>query len=424
MSNYVSLSFNLWLLIFIVFLFTTNEQVKAQGKEDQAADLMEVFIDCQGGCDINYIRQEIDYVNHVRDQLEAQVHVFITRQYSSSGGHIYDLSFTGRNDYEGINNQFQFIALTTETEDEIRKGLTKSIERGLVSYLVHTDLGEKLDISLKEKPTNKNQATGKDPWRNWLFDIYANGSLDEEQNRKRFVLRSGLEADRVTEEWRVGTNLQLNFDELKVFADSSNIIYRNTHRHSLNSRVVKSMGDHWSSGLSGGFYTSTYSNLKERYYLGPALEYSLFPYSQVLRREITLAYRVSYSIQNYYEESIFNKLGDTFGSQSITLNVRYRQPWGSIYSSIRGSHFLKDINKNRLEINNNSSVRIFKGLSVRINVNFKIIGDQIYLPKGEASLEDVLLQQKQVATAYDLYVGGGLSYTFGSIYNNVLNTRL
>lgn len=40
------------------------------------------------------------------------------------------------------------------------------------------------------------------------------------------------------------------------------------------------------------------------------------------------------------------------------------------------------------------------------------------------SLEDVLLQQKQIATNFEIRFGVDLSYTFGSAFNNVINIRL
>lgn len=70
------------------------------------------------------------------------------------------------------------------------------------------------------------------------------------------------------------------------------------------------------------------------------------------------------------------------------------------------------------------SVRILKGLAVRFSGDLKFIKDQVNLPAGSASIEDVLLQQKQIATNYEMGFGVGLSYTFGSAFNNVINTRL
>jgi hypothetical protein len=69
-------------------------------------------------------------------------------------------------------------------------------------------------------------------------------------------------------------------------------------------------------------------------------------------------------------------------------------------------------------------LRIVKGLSLRFSSGFELIHDQLYLAKGDASLEELLLQQRQLATTYEFSSSVGLSYTFGSIYNNVVNTRL
>ena len=104
--------------------------------------------------------------------------------------------------------------------------------------------------------------------------------------------------------------------------------------------------------------------------------------------------------------------------------MRYRQPWGNISSRLRASTFLDDFSKNRLQLNGNVSIRVFKGFSVRFSGNMQFIRDQINLPAGDASLEDVLLQQKQIATDFDLSLSAGVSYTFGSAFNNIINTRL
>jgi hypothetical protein len=51
------------------------------------------------------------------------------------------------------------------------------------------------------------------------------------------------------------------------------------------------------------------------------------------------------------------------------------------------------------------------------------IRDQIYLRAGEATDEEILLRRRQLATGYRYRFSAGLSYTFGSIFNNVVNTR-
>ena len=68
-------------------------------------------------------------------------------------------------------------------------------------------------------------------------------------------------------------------------------------------------------------------------------------------------------------------------------------------------------------------VRITKGLELSIGGSFSIIHDQLNLVKGEASTEEILLRIKELETSFQYYMHVGISYTFGAIYNNVLNPR-
>ena len=49
--------------------------------------------------------------------------------------------------------------------------------------------------------------------------------------------------------------------------------------------------------------------------------------------------------------------------------------------------------------------------------------DQLYLPRAGATPEEILVRQQQLATTYRYSINFGLSYSFGSIFNNVVNPR-
>jgi len=53
-----------------------------------------------------------------------------------------------------------------------------------------------------------------------------------------------------------------------------------------------------------------------------------------------------------------------------------------------------------------------------------IIRDQLFLPKGNSSLEEILLERKAIATDYAIDFRFGVAYTFGSVFNSIVNTRL
>jgi hypothetical protein len=110
-------------------------------------------------------------------------------------------------------------------------------------------------------------------------------------------------------------------------------------------------------------------------------------------------------------------------NQSLTISLEIREPWGNASTSIEGSHYFHDLSKYRIELWGNLDIRVFKGLSLDIFGRFERIRDQLSLPVGEASLEEVLLARKELATNYEYSISVGLRYTFGSVYSNVVNPR-
>jgi hypothetical protein len=68
-------------------------------------------------------------------------------------------------------------------------------------------------------------------------------------------------------------------------------------------------------------------------------------------------------------------------------------------------------------------IRIVKGLSLFLNLEAARINNQLNLRKGELSEAERLLRLKEQATGYAIETGIGFTYTFGSIYNNVVNPR-
>jgi hypothetical protein len=84
---------------------------------------------------------------------------------------------------------------------------------------------------------------------------------------------------------------------------------------------------------------------------------------------------------------------------------------------------LTDFSKNRLEFWGGVSLHVFRGMAVNFSGRYSNIHDQIWLAKSQASLEDILLGGKALATSYYYGLSVGVSYTFGSIYTNIVNPR-
>ena len=90
---------------------------------------------------------------------------------------------------------------------------------------------------------------------------------------------------------------------------------------------------------------------------------------------------------------------------------------------LSGSHYLHDPALYRLSLDGNLNLRLFKGLALNLNGRIEGIHNQIELASGGDDEEDILLRRKQQQTNFRYWGNFGLSYTFGSIYNNVVNPR-
>jgi hypothetical protein len=62
-------------------------------------------------------------------------------------------------------------------------------------------------------------------------------------------------------------------------------------------------------------------------------------------------------------------------------------------------------------------------LELNVNGGVERIKDQIHLARGGATDEEVLLRRRELGTEWRYRLGLSLSYTFGSIFNNVVNPR-
>lgn len=406
------------ILLLLCLRFTqTFSQAETKSKE-----LIKVQVDCRG-CNNNFIRQNIRSVSHVRDQALADVYILVNQTFTPAT-RIFNISLQGLNEFEGINNHFEHSISHTQTSQEQNEELVKVLRIALATYLLHR-MSDALSLEIAADSSNLTAPEKEvDKWRNWIFSVAARLNLNEQDTRKQSSLTLRFDGDKVTENWRVRLDGRFRRNILKISEEGQDPFTSRVENEFIGGSVVKSLSNHWSTGVFSSYFANTADNLNSRINTSFALEYNFFDYQEVLTREMTIAYRIGMNWQEYQDPTIFDRLDDRFGNQSLAVEIRFRRNWGNLFSTIRGSHFLNNIKRNRLSIDNSASVRIWKGLTVQLNAELNIIRDQINLPKGEASLEDVILQQRAIAKSYDLFIGTGINYTFGSIFNNILNTRL
>jgi hypothetical protein len=261
-----------------------------------------------------------------------------------------------------------------------------------------------------------------DPWKSWVFYIGAGGHLSGERARRYRSVRANVSANRVTPEWKVRLGISGNFDE-STFEYEEESIASSSQRRNASGLVVRSVSGHWSIGGWGGWSHNTYSNQENVWSLAPAVEFNLFPYAESTRRQLRFLYRLGLTFACYIEETIYGKTQEGLYRQSLAVIMEVKEPWGYASTSLEGSHFFHDFSKNRLVLQGYLSLRLVRGLAMSLSGEYSRIHDQLGLRKGDASLDEVLLRRTELATDFDYSLSLGLSFTFGSVYSNVVNPR-
>jgi hypothetical protein len=412
---------SLYGFVCLFSLFSMNSLQAQDNNTDSISirkESVRLFIDCDD-CDLNYIRREIPYVNYVRDAREAQVYVLITDQDAANGGDEYTFSFEGQHDFHGLNDTLKFISLPDDTDDQIRSGQLKILKMGLMRYVARTPLYREIDIS-HSKFLDEQQVT--DRWNNWVFEFQVSPFFEGEETYKELSLFNSLNARKITEDWKLEFDLDHHYNRVSYdYEDTSYTAFRNAE--DLENLIVKSINEHWSVGGEVNFRASTFSNYKFQFEVMPAVEYNIFPYSESTRRQLRMLYTIGYTSNLYNDTTIFSQIREGLFQQSFRMAYEVKQKWGSIDVSMQASNFLHDFSMNRIELGGHIEIRIVKGLSFEIFGDIARVRNQISLAKGELSEAEVLLRLQEMATGYYYFGGVGLSYTFGSIYNNVVNPR-
>ena len=389
---------------------------------EEPSERLAIFLDC-GFCNETFIRQEMTYVDYVRDREVADVHVLVTDQQTGAGGEAQTFDLIGLGAFEGMDYSTVYTTLAGATQAEEREGFLRTLQAALVPYLMRTRTGERLRISVDEPGSEAAQVVPRDDrWDNWTFEIYADGSADFESRQRSMDTRYGVYVNRVTEDWKIQLRPFFNYDYVR-FERNDETITSNSRRNGFTSYVVRSVSPHWSVGAFGDVFTSTFDNVDLRFRLMPAIEYNVYPYSEATRRQLTFAYRVGASHITYRDTTIYEEIRQVLPEHSLTAGYEVTQPWGEIDVGVRTSQYLQDLSRYSIDFGGSVEVRITQGLSIEIGGEFAFIRNQLNLPKGEADLEEVLLRRRQLETDYQAGLNFGFRYRFGSIFNNVVNTR-
>jgi hypothetical protein len=386
---------------------------------------LRVFLDCQWECDFDYIRREITFVDHVRDSQSADIHVMVTTETTGGGGMRWRLRFIGLGRFQGYDDTLTFTTAQTDSSDLRRRSLARWLRLGLVTHAAR--FHDRPDLDVTHAPHDQAPAgapaPARDRWNNWVFNLNVGGNLSGEASSNSNSYRTSLSASRVTEAWRIGISGNANRNASTFRLSGGSTVRSLTRSWNSNTLVVRSLGPKWSAATRATFSGSTFSNYDLTARIVAGMEYDIFPYAESTRRSLTFMYMAGVAHYDFVTETIFGQLSETHPEHILGASLGLRQPWGSVGTQAQFSQLLDDPSKNRFQVYGDTDVRLFRGFSFNVYGSYSRIRDQINLRRGAATPEEVLLRQRQLATGYSYFMGFGVTYRFGSIYNNVVNPR-
>lgn len=390
-------------------------------------DLPRVFLDCQAnGCDDDFLRTELTWLNFVRDRTLASVHILATSQSTSSGGTELTVAFIGLGGLSAKVDTIVQISAQSDTFDERRQLLRRVISQGMLRFVANTPLGSRLSVAYRAPApgaTISGTRGARDRWNLWVFRISGGTFFNGEESYKYYNMNGSVEARRTTAANKAFINFRGNRNEDRYTLPDGEVLI--TKRRNFNSEAlwVKSLNSHWSAGLQANASSSVTSNLELGTRFGPAIEYDLFPYSESTRRQVIARYSVGVKFLDFDSITIYDKLNQTMTDHRLVLGAEATQPWGGLYTSVTASQYLNEPGWYRIDGFMGMNWRIVRGLNLGFDIGYTKLRDQINLKRGTATEEEILLRLRQLATGYYYFGSINISYTFGSVFSNVVNPR-
>ena len=406
------------LLIFSAVSLFPKPEVRTQGGNDQTDKRIRVTLEGTG-CDLDAIKQDIPFAEFIGERNQAQVAVSITPNKAAGGETVFTIDFTGLGEYAEDNDRIDFTPGEDMSRGDLSAELSNRIQMGLMRYVGKSPQKNQMSVRFMDtvKPTDV-----VDKWDFWVFSLSANTFFDGQKTFSSRSLYGSVSANRVTPDLKIRMSLggsfsknSFSYDDLTIDSKSESL--------NFNGLVVKSIDEHWSVGAYLGVSSSTYGNTQLSLSPAPAVEYNVFKYSESTERQLRILYLVGFNWVDYREETIFLKTKDRLFKESLSFTFELKQKWGTISTSLEGSHYFHDFSRNRLQFWGDLSLRIAEGLNFNVDLSYSRIHDQLSLPREGASLDEILLRRKELETTYRYRISVGLSFTFGSTRSQIVNPR-
>ena len=334
--------------------------------------------------------------------------------------------FVGRDRFATASQELRVISQVAEAESVRRDQVLRTVIVGFLNFIARDSLPPGLDLEV-DPPDAGTQPTGvvRDPWNLWVFSISTGASYDAEESNQESQWDVNLTADRVTDMWKLGFGVRLD-EERETFEldeDDPSLDVRRIERGVRNG-FWRGASDR--TGHSGSMEKSRHRRLAIRVCSRrphPPSNTASFHTASTRRGSWLSSISSGTSMRDTTRSRCSASCAQTNGIHALSADLDVRQPWGSLEGGVEFSQYLHDRSRYRIEFDGEVSLQLVRGLVARSRGVCLENPRSDLPPRRGATPEEVLLQLRELQSGYEVRFSFGISYSFGSIFNNVVNPR-
>lgn len=382
--------------------------------------LTRVFVDCNE-CSHDNLREEIRFVDFVRERQAADVVAMVTSLETGAGGRSFTIELLPSGKTPGDTISVNIPPAATELEQ--RQIISRSLKLALLPFIRGSAVMDHIDLVYSPPAVGVNAQGAFDRWNKWVYRLSGSGFFASDEGYSALGADGGLGASRITDQFKTEISWKGNYNREEFKLSDGEIVKSVRDNWSGKALLVRSLSDHFSIGINAAAGSSTFQNTRFQMRAMPAIEYDLFPYRQATQRQLVIRYGAGVRSMKYVDTTIYNRIAESRPIHELAAVADIKRPWGNVWGNALWSQYLHDLSKRRWTTEAGVDWRIVGGLSLNASARYVIIRDQLNIQGGNLTDQERLLRLREVQSGYSFSTGVGLSYTFGSLFNNIVNPR-
>ena len=161
-----------------------------------------------------------------------------------AGSRAFEIKIDGNNEYKELSSTTLAVGFSNDTSSSLREKLLNKLKLALVPFLDKADYSLRVDVD-----SNFDKSIIDDEkWKNWVFELSGSYDSDREESRKTDRYDIEFEIDKLTPDWRIGIELERSESNRRYYSDD-NVYTSNRKTTRIRGRVVRSISDHFSTGV-------------------------------------------------------------------------------------------------------------------------------------------------------------------------------